>query len=252
MVLFVTLIIALIINLMLFIPAYFFKTDKLTDLSYAISFGALTLYVLAMNTITYASLALVTMILLWSLRIGIYLFIRINRIKKDNRFDEMRHKFLPFLKFWILQGFTVWVILIPSILFLSNNMRELTLVGYAGAFIWGIGLIIETISDLQKYKFISNSENKNKWIQTGLWKYSRHPNYFGEIILWCGIYIYTLKGLSTYQALIGLLSPFYIAALLIFVSGIPILEKTADKKWGQNRDYQKYKQNTPALIPFLK
>ncbi len=140
---------------------------------------------------------------------------------------------------------------VPSILFFSNSPQALPYYAYAGFFVWMLGLTIEAVSDKQKYSFINNPENKGKWVNVGLWKYSRHPNYFGEILLWIGVYLFTLSGLTFYQAALGLLGPMYIAALIIFVSGIPLLEKSAEKKWGTDTRYQEYKKNTSILIPLM-
>jgi steroid 5-alpha reductase family enzyme len=235
----------------MFVPAYYYKTDKLTDLSYAISFVAISLYGFLFGGLTFPSLILFIMILLWATRLGGYLFIRINKVKKDSRFDEMRNKFWSFIRFWVLQGFTVWVVLIPSNLFFLNRVESTNNLGIIGILFWLTGLLIETFSDLQKYRFINKSKNKGKWINSGLWKYSRHPNYFGEITLWLGVYIYTLFGLNSGQALLGLVSPIYISVLIIFVSGVPLLEKAADKKWGKDEDYQEYKKNTNVLVPYI-
>jgi steroid 5-alpha reductase family enzyme len=189
---------------------------------------------------------LAIMIALWSLRLGGFLFIRIQKMKKDKRFDGMRESFTKFIKFWLLQGLTVWIILIPTILFLATNRDEVIIIG---AIIWLIGLIIETIADAQKYKFKQNKKNKDKFIQEGIWKYSRHPNYFGEILCWIGIYIYVFPALTITNKIIGLISPIFIIALLMFVSGVPLLEKYADKKWGHQKDYKEYKRKTSLLIP---
>ena len=132
---------------------------------------------------------------------------------------------------------TVWVVLIPAILFDGTFY-------IVGAIIWIIGLIIESFADAQKFSF--KKKNKGKFIQTGLWKYSRHPNYFGEMLCWIGIYVFAGVWLW------GLISPLYIIALLVFVSGIPLLEKKADAIWGKNKAYQKYKKETSVLIPWFK
>ncbi|MFT7183850.1 MAG: steroid 5-alpha reductase family enzyme [Oceanicoccus sp.] len=236
------------INLLMFIPAFLLKTDKLTDISYALSFVILALYALIMNGTSLASVVLFIMILIWAIRIGSYLLIRIHKIKKDTRFNEMRKSFLKFGGFWLIQGFTVWAVLIPSILFIQNQAQEIGVLAIFGILIWLLGLAIETIADLQKYRFKNKTENKGKWIETGLWKYSRHPNYFGEILLWFGVYIFTFTSLVGLEKWIGLIGPLYIAALIIFLSGIPLLEKKAEKRWGDNKKYQSYKDRTHVLF----
>ncbi|MBD3155066.1 MAG: DUF1295 domain-containing protein, partial [Candidatus Aenigmarchaeota archaeon] len=130
----------------------------------------------------------------------------------------------------------------------TSSFGTLSSLSFIGFIIWGLGLTIETIADLQKFKFKNNPKNKGKWIQSGLWKYSRHPNYFGEILCWVGVYIYCLNYLSGLNALIGLISPVFISSLLLFVTGIPRLEERHDKKYGDKKEYQKYKKKTSKLI----
>lgn len=237
------------VNILMFIPAYLFKTDKLTDISYAATFVLVSLYGLAVGGITGPKLVLFTLISLWALRLGSYLLIRIRKMGKDSRFDDMRDKFWSFAKFWLLQGVTVWAVLVPSILSLNNEIVHTPTYMYIGVAVWLFGLVVEAIADLQKYKFINNPTNKGRWIESGLWKYSRHPNYFGEILVWVGVYLFTLSSLVGWNALIGLVGPLYIAILIIFVSGIPLLEKSADKRWGDNPEYREYKKRTSQLIP---
>lgn len=244
--------IAMGINIVMFIPAYLFKTDKLTDISYAVTFAVLALSSLFWGEVTLAALLVVAMVLLWAIRLGGYLLIRIHKIGKDDRYDEMRQSFWRFGRFWVLQGLSVWLVMIPSVLFLDNPTSGLSWLSYLGLAVWALGLVIEAVADFQKYTFINNKENKDKWIETGLWRYSRHPNYFGEICVWLGVYLFTLNGLVGLEVTLGLVSPVYIALLLIFGSGVPILEEMADKKWGDNPQYQKYKKETSVLVPWFR
>jgi len=241
--------ISLFINLLMFLPAFLFKTDKLTDISYAITFVLIALYSLFSNQMSTAAIIFAVMILLWALRLGIFLLIRVRRTGKDKRFNDKRDNFWKFGGFWLLQGISVWLIMIPSILFFSKVKINLDLVSYIGIIIWGCGLIIETVSDIQKFNFKKNLENNDRWIESGLWKYSRHPNYFGEIMLWVGIYLYVLPTLTAWESLLGAIGPIYIATIILFVSGIPILEKSADARWGQQNEYQNYRKRTSLLIP---
>ncbi len=243
------LLIAISINLLMFLFAYKFKTDKLTDLSYALTFILLTLISFVYSKYAEFKLILFIMIILWSLRLGIFLFIRIKKIKKDRRFDGIRENFFRFFQFWLLQGITVWVILLPPLIFFSSEIK-VSLLSWLGLAIWFIGLTIETISDLQKYQF--NKHNKeDKWISTGLWKYSRHPNYFGEILCWIGVYLFTFSSLTSIQKIFALNSPIFITILLLFVTGIPKLENYANKKWGKLKEYKEYKRKTSILIPWF-
>ncbi len=245
----ITLAISLGINLIMFIPAFLLKTDKLTDISYAMTFLAVALSSLFLNQIYLYSLILMAMIFVWALRLGLFLLIRVRKIGKDKRFDDKRSNFWKFGKFWVLQGISVWIIMIPSVLFLSKDATSLSSISYLGVIIWALGLVIEAVADIQKYIFKNKPENKERWIEIGLWKYSRHPNYFGEIALWFGIYFFVLPGLTFWESIIGLVGPLYIASLILFISGIPLLEKSADSRWGNLADYQAYKKRTSLIIP---
>jgi len=243
--------IAIGLNLFLFVPAFFFKTDKLTDFSYTLSFfivGA-TLFTLSTQTLLHALLLL--MITLWALRLGGYLFIRIHKIKKDKRFDGKRESFLWFFRFWFIQGVSVFVILIPSTYFFAADNPSLNTLTIVGFLVWFFGLLVEGFADYQKYTFINNEANKGKWIDTGLWKYSQHPNYFGEITVWVGVFLFTCSVLVGTEYVYALSSPLFIIILLLFISGIPILGKAANERWGSEHAYQEYKRRTSKLIPWF-
>jgi steroid 5-alpha reductase family enzyme len=239
------LIVSILLNLVLFLPAFFLKTDKLTDGSYAITFVLVTLILFLRAEMSINRILVALMIFLWALRLGTYLIIRINKTKKDNRFDEFRHKFWSFLGFWILQGITVFFVLIPTIFYFKSPSSKIYIIGL---FVWFIGLIIETISDIQKFRFISDKNNRSKWIESGLWHYSRHPNYFGEILCWLGVWITVLPALSLWLRIISIIGPLFIAVMLIFISGIPILEKKAKEKWGHDHRYEDYVRRTSMLL----
>ena len=133
--------------------------------------------------------------------------------------------------------------------FQHSKADQLSLLSVIGFIIWFIGLLIEAFADYQKFTFMSQANNKGKWTHIGLWKYSRHPNYFGEILVWIGVYLFLLPALTLGEALIGLISPLFITLLLLFVSGIPMLEKAAEKKWGDDPAWQTYKKRTGSLFP---
>lgn len=236
------------INTVLFLIAFWRKSDKLTDLSYAISFIALAVLGLSRSDQTPYHFLLLIMVVAWATRLGGFLVYRILRSGTDQRFDGVRDNFVKFGKFWLGQALAVWVIMLPSILAFGAQ-SEISLLAVIGAGIWAIGLWVETQSDLQKITFRNNPKNKDKWISSGLWKYSRHPNYFGEILVWVGVYIYALASLSFLQGIVGLAGPLLITNILLFVSGIPPLETYADNKWGSVKSYQRYKARTSILIP---
>ncbi|MFT4343480.1 MAG: DUF1295 domain-containing protein [Candidatus Woesearchaeota archaeon] len=241
--------IALAINLLMYAIAFKLKTDKLTDISYAITFITVISIAFILTEITLTKIVLLVMVLLWGIRLGAFLLIRISKAKKDKRFDGIRESPLAFLTFWVSQGFIAWVLLLPALFFMYSDRPYGALIGLA---VWILGFSIETIADLQKYRFKQNTKNKGKFIQSGLWKYSRHPNYFGEICCWIGIFLYTLPALTPVQIAFALISPLSIIFVLVWFTGIPPLEKSADKKWGHLASYQRYKSQTSILVPWFK
>jgi steroid 5-alpha reductase family enzyme len=240
--------ISLGINIALFIPAFIFKTDKLTDLSYSLSFASVIITAFLLNQYTQLNFIVTLLIVVWAARLGGFLFLRINKMKKDKRFDGIREKFFSFFGFWMTQAVTVWVVLIPAILFMQQSKQQ---IWWVGAAVWAFGILLEATADAQKYNFKQNKKNKDKFIQTGVWKYSRHPNFFGEIMCWTGIYLLVFMSFNTTFKLIALVSPLMISSILIFFSGLPPLEKYADKKWGKDKDYKEYKRRTSILIPWF-
>lgn len=247
----VSLLIALGIQAVMFLIAYRFKTDKLTDLSYGLTFISIALYWLYNDKwlISRFRLIVALMVIIWALRLITYLLIRVIKTGKDSRYDGRRESFVKFAKFWFFQAIAVWLIMLPVIYMLTRmRVPKLGTVPTIGLYIWSIGLILETIADKQLYKFRFKKDNKGKWIDEGLWHYSRHPNYFGEILVWIGVFIF---GLSTYAGAgwLVVIGPLTIMGLLMFGSGIPILEKASDKKWGADPEYQRYKQATSILVP---
>jgi steroid 5-alpha reductase family enzyme len=244
-----TLIASFAIQALFFAFAASFKTDKLTDLSYSLSFAVLSI-LLVFGTRAFAPVQLIAaaFVVVWAARLGAYLLVRILKIGKDARFDDKRGNFLKFLAFWVLQAVSVWAIMLPATILLSlPSTAPLGPVSLAGAVIWIIGFAIEAAADAQKYAFRNDPKNKGSWVQSGLWKYSRHPNYFGEIILWWGLFLLALPSLPV-SALFALVGPIFITLLLLFVSGVPLLEKSAEEKHGKNPEYLAYKRRTSIVV----
>ncbi len=245
-----SLIIAVVVNIIFFLIANSKKTDKFTDLSYGLTFILIAFITLIFNRIAYGKIILFFMIFVWAMRLILYLTERIAKIKKDSRFDNIRNNPKKFIRFFLGQSIIAWIIMIPAIIYLSSDQLAFNIITILGFIIWLIGLIIEAKADEQKYKH--KNRTKDKWITTGLWKYSRHPNYFGEILCWVGIYIFVLGSVSLTKALIGLVSPILIIALLLFVTGIPKLELSYNRRYGADPEYKKYKRTTNLLIPWFK
>jgi steroid 5-alpha reductase family enzyme len=195
------------------------------------------------------SILLASLVVIWAARLGFFLFRRIQREGKDARFDELKSSLLRFFNTWTLQGLWVTFTLSAALAAITSTKREaLGSFAMIGLLIWVFGFVIESIADAQKNRFRSDPENKGKFINTGLWARSRHPNYFGEIMLWIGVAVITLPNLQGWQWA-TLISPVFVALLITRISGVPMLEKRADEKWGGQEDYETYKERTPVLIP---
>ena len=130
----------------------------------------------------------------------------------------------------------------------SGSKTAFGVLGVLGLLVWIVGFTIEVVADSQKAAFRRDSSNAGNFITTGLWSWSRHPNYFGEIVLWTGMALMVLPALAGLQYL-TLISPLFVAALLLRVSGVPMLERRADAKWGDQPNYERYKETTPVLVP---
>lgn len=236
----------------MFIPAFIYKTDKITDISYAVTFATVAAAGYVRSTQTNLHKLITFLVLLWSFRLGTFLFIRINRIGKDVRFDGMREHFFLFLRFWVLQGATVFVVMLAPIFVYIQKAPSVSLITIVGSILFLAGLLIEAIADSQKFEFNNDSKNKGKWIDVGIWRASRHPNYLGEMMVWTGMYAVVFSTLNATHRLIALASPLYIIGLLLFVSGVPLLEKSARLKWGKDMKYVEYTKKVPVLLPTLK
>lgn len=247
-----SLMVSLIINGGMFLIAFKRRSDKLTDISYAVSFIVLALLAFRYARVTPYSVIGTGLVCVWALRIGGFLLYRVLRTGSDKRFDGIRDHFWQFGKFWLGQAITVWVLMIPLLLSNSENTSSWYPIALTGATVWLIGFVLEAVADLQKYRFTHNPANADRWIDEGVWRYSRHPNYFGEMMVWIGIYLYAAPSLSVLGKVIGVISPLFITLLLLFVSGVPILEKGADKRWGSLPSYVSYKRHTSLLVPLPK
>ena len=242
-----------LIHLLIFVPSYFFQTEKFFDLTGTISYVSSVLFIFfksnTVESINLGSLVLSTFIIIWSLRLGTFLFLRIKKAGKDSRFNEIKKSFSWFFMTFSVSGMWVTICSICALTGIANGIifSSTTIIGII---IFIIGFTIEIIADSQKTKFRANDDNKDKFISSGLWKYSRHPNYLGEIILWLGISLISFSSLEGFQY-ITLISPIFTYLLLVNVSGINLLEKSGKKKWGDLESYKIYRKNTPRLIGFL-
>ncbi|CAM4872322.1 unnamed protein product [Rotaria socialis] len=229
-----------------------FRTERHFDLTGSLTFILLTYLSRNKRRSTLRQNIQSSCVFFWALRLGAFLFYRILKVGKDSRFDRMRNNPTRLLITWMLQGIWVLITLLPT-LYLNQKQvdKPLRKTDYIGWSLWLFGFIFETIADTQKMSFKNNLNNKNTFIETGLWKYSRHPNYFGEMCAWFGLYISSSHMLVGYERFFGVLSPIFVTLLISFLSGIPILERQAMKLFASNPAYQAYRNRTPILIPFL-
>jgi steroid 5-alpha reductase family enzyme len=246
-------IIIFLIQWLAFIPSFIFQTEKFYDLTGSITYlTAVIIGILTVDQLDLRSIIIASLIGIWALRLGSFLFVRVFQDGGDGRFDKIKPSFSRFLLTWTLQGLWVFLTAVCALTALSNSSKvELGIIGIIGIAIWALGFAIEVISDAQKRRFRANPDKATPFITSGLWAYSRHPNYFGEVVLWVGIAIASLSTLSGLQY-ITLISPIFVYLLLTKVSGIPLLEQRADARWSDNQDYIKYRDSTPVLFPKLK
>jgi steroid 5-alpha reductase family enzyme len=244
-----TLLASLAIQAIFFAFAASFKTDKVTDLSYSLSFALLALFqVFSNRAFAPGQIIVATFVVIWAARLGAYLLSRIIKIGKDARFDDKRGDFAKFLRFWTLQALAVWLVMLPATIYLSfPAVGGIGAPSIAGAALMALGLGIEALSDAQKYAFKNDPANAGLWIGSGLWKYSRHPNYLGEVLLWWGVFLFVLPSLRGFL-LLSVLGPISITLLILFVSGVPLLERSADAKHGGKGEYQAYKRRTSVFL----
>jgi len=242
--------IAYAINWLVFVPSNRAKTEHYFDLTGSITYLTVTVVALVLSDNLDARAVIVAvMVAVWALRLGSFLFRRVRRDGRDGRFDRIKTDPLRFFMTWTLQGLWVLLTLAAALAIITGTeRRELGWIAIVGIVVWTAGFAIEVIADQQKSVFKRNPANDGRFIKSGLWAWSRHPNYFGEITLWIGIAIMAVPVLSGWRWAM-LISPIFVVLLLTRVSGIPMLEVRAEKRWGEESEYQEYTSRTPVLIP---
>jgi len=247
------LVLIFVIQWIAYIPAFIFKTEKFYDLTGSLTYiAAISFALYSINTtqsLDLGSLIIGAAIIVWAVRLGSFLFMRVHKDKKDGRFDTIKTSFSQFFMTWTLQGMWVFICSSAALVAIANPtgvpVNSVFIIGLA---LFILGFVVEIIADNQKSAFRSIPENKDVFINEGLWARSRHPNYFGEITLWTGI---TVMGISTFEGMnyLALFSPIFSYLLLNYVSGVRMLEHRGQKKWGHLDAYKTYKESTPKFIP---
>jgi steroid 5-alpha reductase family enzyme len=243
-------VLAYLINWVVFVPSNRAKTEHYFDLTGSATYITITAVALLLSDDLDARAVIVAvMVFVWALRLGTFLFRRVRRDGRDGRFDRIKVDPLRFFMTWTLQGLWVLLTLACALAIITGaERRSIGWVAIVGIVVWIVGFAVEVVADQQKSIFKKNPANEGRFIVSGLWAWSRHPNYFGEITLWFGIAIMALPVLSGWRW-VTLISPVFVVLLLTRVSGIPMLEARAEKRWGDDDEFQRYKSHTPVLIP---
>ena len=245
---------AFLIQWVAYIPAYIFQTEKFYDLTGSLSYLTVIWFVFFssnnLSGLNIQNLIVVTLISVWAIRLGTFLFGRIHKDGEDKRFRTIKTSASQFFMTWTLQGMWVSICTMCAITAISSSQGIIAnALFYLGLAFFIVGFAIEVVSDQQKSAFRAIPENKEKFITSGLWSKSQHPNYFGEILLWSAIALLSISSLNGTQYL-TLISPIFTYVLLVYISGVRMLDDMGNKKWGHLEEYKEYKRNTPTL--FLK
>ena len=231
-----------------FLVSRIIKRNDVADVAWGFGFVLLAwaLFVKSPNDQLAAAVFLVT---LWGLRLGIHVFLRNRKKKEDYRYQQWRKEWgkwftlRSFLQVFMLQGFLLVVISAPLIAMANSKLSiDFNLLHLLGIFIWSIGFFFEAVGDYELIKFTKDPKNKGKIMQAGLWRYSRHPNYFGEVTQWWGIWLIS-SGASWF--IFAVIGPLTITTLILKISGIPLLER----KYEGNKEYEQYKARTSKFFP---
>ncbi len=195
------------------------------------------------------SVLLAALVSIWSIRLGTFLARRIIAAGSDSRFDSIKTDPLRLLSTWTLQGLWVLLTMAAALAAITADREAAFDWGVpVGAAIWAVGFSLEVVADRQKQEFRSDPANDGRFIRTGLWAWSRHPNYFGEILLWTGIAVISVGALGGWAHL-SLVSPLFVYVLLARIRGVPLLERSGQKRWGEDPEYRRYVADTPSLFP---
>uniref|UniRef100_A0AAV1TUK8 Steroid 5-alpha reductase C-terminal domain-containing protein n=1 Tax=Peronospora matthiolae TaxID=2874970 RepID=A0AAV1TUK8_9STRA len=229
------------------------QTERYFDLT-----GSTTYAIVSMlayhekETPSWRDSLLTAFVWLWCVRLGSFLYLRICECGSDKRFAEIIVNPLCFLTAWNIQGLWVFFTLLSVLLSITHgvDVPEVKPLDIIGTTLWVLGYLIEVTADYQKTQFRLDKRNEGQFISNGLWSYSRHPNYFGEIMMWTGVFLVAVHTLPSFALQCGAaVSPAFMAFLIMFRSGVTLLEEAADKRWGHLKAYQAYKSQTSVLIP---
>ena len=241
--------VSFLLHWIIFIPSYIYQTEHYFDLTGSISYlSAIALGFYLNPSMDPRDLLIGALIAIWALRLGSFLFMRVKQDGKDDRFTIMKTQFHWYIMTWTIGGLWVFLTMAAGLAAITSNVNvPLGAMAYLGLALWIFGFSIEVIADRQKRNFKKQQNKDKEFITSGLWAWSRHPNYFGEITLWLGLTLIAFPVLSGWQ-LVTLISPVFVYILLTRISGIPLLENRGMKKWGSDPEYIDYLERTPSLV----
>lgn len=233
-----------------FLFALWKKRNDVADIAWGLGYVVICIHLLISRPASIQAVLVYSLVTIWGVRLAMHIALRSRKKQEDFRYKQWREEWgksfiwRSYLQVYLLQAF--FLLLIATPLFVVSNAQQmnLTWISYLGILLWATGFFFQAVGDYQLSQFKKKSRQSGKIIQSGLWKYSRHPNYFGEICMWWGIF-FIVAPLN--YGWLALISPLCITLLLIFVSGIPMLEK----KYEGNPEFEAYKKRTNALIPWF-
>jgi len=246
------LLVVLSIMIFAFILSIVFQRNDIVDFFWGLGFIAIAVSSLSLGGVYHWTQLLVTgLVVIWGTRLCSHIFIRLMQNKEDTRYATWRKEWMAeapgyfytrsLLQIFLFQGFLMLLVMLPVLLFNISFDVVLSPMFIIGGAIWLFGFVFEVIADNQLDGYLALTA-RPRIMKTGLWKYSRHPNYFGEVTQWWGIWLMTVM---TVTGWIGIIGPITITGLILFVSGVPLLEE----HFKDNKTYQKYKMETSAFIP---
>ncbi len=236
---------------LLFIVALIRKRNDIADVGWGLGFILVAISSLLLNgVLTPRKTLILALVVIWGLRLAIHIFMRNRGKKEDYRYKQWREDWgsnwviRSYLQVFLLQGVFMLMVTFPLMLAMTYDVRPLGLLDIAGVIVWGTGFFFESVGDYQLTQFLRNPANRGKIMKYGLWRYTRHPNYFGEVTQWWGVFLIVL---SVANAWMGIIGPLTISFLILKVSGIPMLEKPFEGK----PEWEEYKRRTSAFFPWL-
>lgn len=224
------------------------KRNDIADVAWGLGFGVLAIVCLAMaENLQPKAIVTAALIIAWGGRLAIHIALRHEKGPEDKRYQKMKEKWRhprlqAYLSVFMLQGVFMLLVAAPIYVIMNDTAAVMEWYNWLGVAIWAIGFYFESMSDYQLSRFITNKSNEGRVMKIGLWKYSRHPNYFGEITQWWGIFVIALLSPYWQFAVIG---PVMITILILGISGIPMLEK----RYKGNKEYEDYQKTTSAFLP---